>query len=100
MKVRISSDFQEILPSVIENRLEEILCLRNYLFQKRYEEAKGIAHALKGVLGSYGFEEAYTMASQIDDDLKEMKYDEARGSADRLGHYMSRVEIEYIEEEF
>lgn len=100
MAVKISIDLQEIIPSMLNNRRDEILRLRGYLFQKRYTEAKDISHALKGVLGSYGFEEASEIASRLDEDLRVKNYKDAGKGADNLSRYMEEIEIEYVEEEF
>lgn len=100
MAVKISVDLQEIIPSMLNNRREETLRLRDYLFQKRYAEAKDLSHSLKGVLGSYGFEEAGEIASRVDEDLRVKKYGEASEGADSLSRYLNEIEIEYVEEEF
>lgn len=100
MVVRISVDLQEIIPSMLKNRREEILRLRNYMFQRRYSEAKNLSHTLKGVLGSYGFERAGEIASKVDEDLQEKRYTDAREGAENLSRHMDEMEIEYVEEEF
>ncbi len=100
MAVKISSDLQELIPSMLRNRRDEILRLRGYLFQKRYREAKDISHALKGVLGSYGFHEACEIAARLDEDLRRKNYRGAGEGAESLSRYMSDIEIEYTEEEF
>ncbi len=100
MVVRISVDLQELIPSMVRNRREEILRLRSYIFQRRYSEAKDISHALKGVLGSYGFKGACEIASKVDEDLQEKRYKDAREGAESLMNHMDEVEIEYVEEEF
>lgn len=100
MVVRISADLQELIPSMLRNRREEILRLRNYIFQRRYSEAKNVSHALKGVLGSYGFERACEIATMVDANLQEKRYGDARKEADSLSRHINEIEIEYVEEEF
>ena len=81
MKIKISKDLKELIPGYLHNRDRDILFLRNYFFQKRYSEAKNLIHALKGVLGSYGFNEGYDISVQIEKELLDKKYSLA---ADKL----------------
>lgn len=100
MKVKISEDLRELIPNFLRNREEELLLLKNYIFQKRYSEAKDIIHGLKGVLGSYGFNGAYELSLDLEKDLKKEKYSLAKEKTEELVEYMKNIEIEYVEEEF
>jgi len=100
MKVTISEDLKELIPKFLENRDKDILYLKDYIFQKRYLESKNIVHALKGVLGSYGFKEAYDLSIQIEKALNNKQYQEVNDKIMILEKKMNNVEIEYIDEEF
>jgi HPt (histidine-containing phosphotransfer) domain-containing protein len=100
MKLKISEDLRELIPGYLHNRDRDILFLGNYLFQKRYREAKDLIHALKGVLGSYGFDEAYKLSVQIEKELLDKNYSLATNKLKVLDEHMKKIEIEYIDEEF
>ena len=100
MKVKISEDLKELIPTYLYNRDRDILFLRNYFFQKRYNEAKGLVHALKGVLGSYGFTEAYNISVEVEKGLRSKDYIVATNKLRDLDKHMEELEIEYIDEEF
>lgn len=100
MKVQISEDLEELIPGYLKNRDRDILLLKDYLFQKRYSEAKSIVHALKGVLGSYGFKEAYEISLQVEKALIVENYPLASERTAVLDSYMRELEIEYTDEEF
>jgi len=100
MIVKISEDLKELIPGYLENRSKDILLLKDYLFQKRYSEAKKVVHALKGVLGSYGFKEAYEISVEIEKSLIVENYSLAADKVAILDKYMRELEIEYTDEEF
>ena len=100
MNIKISEDLKELIPGYLHNRDRDILFLRNYLFQKRYSEAKDLIHSLKGVLGSYGFNEAYNLSVQIEKELLGKRYSSAADKLKVLDKHMKDIEIEYIDEEF
>jgi HPt (histidine-containing phosphotransfer) domain-containing protein len=99
MKVRIDEELKELIPQFLLNRERDFLYLRDFLFQKRYEEAKEVTHSLKGVLGSYGFDEASLMAGKIDDQLREGRYHGLMEMAISVEEDFKNTEIEYIKEE-
>jgi len=100
MKVTISKDLKELIPKFLENRDKDILYLKDYIFQKRYLESRNIVHGLKGVLGSYGFKEAYDLSIQIEKALKNKQYQDANEKISIFEKKMNNIEIEYIDEEF
>jgi HPt (histidine-containing phosphotransfer) domain-containing protein len=100
MKITISEDLKELIPKFLKNRDKDILYLKDYIFQKRYSESENIIHALKGVLGSYGFKEAYELSVQIEKALKNKQYLEVKEKIVILEKKMNNIEIEYIDEEF
>lgn len=100
MKVKISEDLRELIPNFLRNREEELLLLKNYMFQKRYSEAKDIIHGLKGVLGSYGFNKAYELSVSVEKELKNQEYSLVKKKTEELVEYMENLEIEYVDEEF
>ena len=100
MKIKISKDLSELIPGYLHNRDKDILFLRNYFFQKRYSESKDLIHALKGVLGSYGFNEAYNLSVQIEKGLLDKNYSLAADKLKALDEHMKNIEIEYTDEEF
>lgn len=100
MIVKISEDLEELIPNFLKNREEELLLLKNYIFQKRYSEAKDTVHGLKGVLGSYGFNEAYELSVSVEKELKKQEYSSAKEKTRELVEYMKNLEVEYVDEEF
>ena len=99
MKVYISKDLEELIPSFLKNRHEDVVKLQEHICKRSYGEAKEISHALKGVLGSYGFQHAYVMAASIDKNLFDRNLEKITDQVLQLKKHLEEIEINFVEEE-
>lgn len=97
--VRISRDLKGLVSNYIEKCSQELIYTRDYIFQNRYGEAGKKLHAMKGVLGSMGFDRLYQMVVEAEDEIEGKRYEDARETILRMERYIELMEIEYIDEE-
>lgn len=99
MIVKISKDLENIIPKFLEKRKFEIEGMKNMVYEGNLEEAENIAHGLKGVFGSYGFDEIYKLCNEIDEDLKKNNSNEALEKILYLIQLFKEIKIEFVDEE-
>lgn len=66
-KFSIPPELMSLVPGFLERRQVDFTDLRNFLNQGHFEEAKKIAHKIKGNGGSYGFDQLTVLAARLED---------------------------------
>lgn len=99
MEVKISKDLEDLIPRFLEKRKKEIKDMKYFINENEISKGEILAHGLKGVFGSYGFENIYLLICKIDDLLKENKKNKALESIILLEKNINELEIIYVDEE-
>lgn len=64
--VHIDSSFEPLMPRFMTNRKKEIVAMRQALAGHDFETVRSVAHGMKGVGGSYGFDRITELAATIE----------------------------------
>lgn len=64
--VHIDSSFEPLMPRFMANRKKEIVTMRQALTGQDFETVRSVAHGMKGVGGSYGFDRVTAFAATIE----------------------------------
>lgn len=97
--VEIDTDFEDIIPSFLENKKGNVVTMRDALNRQNFEEIRKIGHKLKGTSRMYGFEYMSTLCLAIEEAAKNHETDTIRKKLDLLADYLDNVIIKYVSEE-
>ena len=62
----VSSRLQDLVPTFLENRRTELESLQDAVARSDFDRLRHLAHRMRGVGGSYGFDYVTTLGRQID----------------------------------
>lgn len=97
--VEIDTDFEDIIPSFLENKKGNVVTMRDALNRQNFEEIRKTGHKLKGTSRMYGFEYMSTLCLAIEEAAKNQETDTIRKKLDLLADYLDNVIIKYVSEE-
>ena len=100
MEVKISKDLEDLIPRFLEKRKKEIKDMKYFIEENEISKGEMLAHGLKGVFGSYGFENIYLLICEIDDLLKINSKEKALENILTLEKNLNELKIIYVDEEF
>lgn len=92
--IQVDPDLLELAEPYLAKRKEEITVLETLLKASDYPSIQSLAHKMKGVAASYGFEELSRLGAELE---MEAKASNAAPMSQILGlirDYLSRVEIQ------
>lgn len=92
----IDSRYQKLIPRYLENRSKDILNMKQYLIENKYEEIHQIGHELKGSGGMYGFDEISIIGKEIEDISLLKDKEKIEININKLENYLSNLNIVYI----
>jgi len=91
----VSKRIVDLVPDFLGNRRTELESLRQALARSDFEQLRHLAHRMRGVGGSYGFDYVTTLGRQIDQSARASDI----GSLDTLlrdyADYLANVHIEF-----
>lgn len=64
--VHVDPDFELLVPKFLAKRKQEVMAMREALWQQDFETTGRIAHGMKGASGMYGFDQLAAMAATIE----------------------------------
>ncbi|HMS83961.1 MAG TPA: Hpt domain-containing protein [Nitrospira sp.] len=93
--VLVDASFEPLIQKFMANRKKEIVAMREALDSQNFEMVRTIAHGMKGVGGSYGFDRVTDIATAIEHAAKAADAEAIRRELPVLESYLGCVEIVY-----
>lgn len=93
--VHIDASFEPLMPRFMANRKKEIMTMREALTGNDFETVRSVAHGMKGVGGSYGFDRITELAAIIEQAAKSAEATTITHQLQTLEWYMNNVQITY-----
>lgn len=93
--ITLPEEIRSLIPDFMQNRKKELEWLQNALLKEDYEKIIGIAHASKGVLGSFGFTKAYRIAEKTESYARMKNKKGVEKSVSDLSFNLNQTEIHY-----
>lgn len=91
----VDIDLKEIIPGFLENRQQDVKQLQLATKQNDIKSLGNIAHNLKGIGSSYGFEAITQLGISIGESLQANDMEHINADIERLSHYLANVKIFY-----
>lgn len=91
--VHVEADFEPLMPKFMTNRKKEVVRMREALAQQDFETVWKVAHGMKGVGGSYGFDWVTSMAATIEQAAKAGTAATIDTTLAQLGAYLEQVHV-------
>ena len=86
---------KDLIPGFLENRQNDITTLYNALEQEDYKAVRIIGHGMKGVGGSYGFDEITNIGGLLERAAIDKNLKEIQRLVVELSRYLDRIDIIY-----
>jgi PAS domain S-box-containing protein len=93
--VTVNKALQDLLPSYLLRKREDITALNSALEQLDYESIRVLGHSLKGSGGSYGFDKITEIGRQIEMAARNQDPMSIREWTNELSQYLSSITIAY-----
>jgi HPt (histidine-containing phosphotransfer) domain-containing protein len=89
-------DLQDLIPSFLENRRNEIESVERALATGDFEFVRRLAHTLKGICRPYGFVPLEEMSIRLEAAGEAEEAAEVRLIIGEMRAYVENVEVEYV----
>lgn len=93
--VHIDASFEPLMPRFMANRKKEIITMREALTGQDFETVRSVAHGMKGVGGSYGFDRITELAAAIEQAAKSADATTIPHQLHALEGYVNNIQIAY-----
>ena len=93
--VSVDHDLEEIVPSYLENRRNDVVLLKKSLEQGNFDSLRILGHRMKGSGTGYGFDEISDIGRCIEKSAKDSCPDSLKSSIIRLESFLNQVEVVY-----
>lgn len=93
--VHVDSSFEPLVPRFMTNRKKEIVTMRQALTGQDFETVRSVAHGMKGVGGSYGFDRVTELAATIEQAAKSADATSITQQLHTLEGYLNSIQIAY-----
>ena len=93
--VHIERAFEPLMPRFMANRKKEIVTMRQALTGNDLETVRSVAHGMRGVGGSYGFDRITELAATIEQAAKSADPTTITQQLQTLECYVNNVSITY-----
>ena len=97
--IEIDADFEDIIPSFLDNKRGDVIKINDALNRRDFEEIRKMGHKLKGTSRMYGFEYMSTLCLAIEEAAKNQEAGTIRENLDLLADHLDHVIIKYVHEE-
>lgn len=91
--VHVDPDFEDLIPSFLESRRNEIGIIRDCILVANLAEARRLGHGMKGAGAGYGFPEISAIGAKIEEAAKNGDTSGLEEALDMLDEYLSIVEV-------
>jgi CheY-like chemotaxis protein len=95
IKVSVDPDLQELIPSFLQHRRQEITLLQEAFARSDYETIGKLAHTIKGVGGGYGFKRLSEITESLELAVLHRNSSDIQNELSALVDYLARVEVVY-----
>ncbi len=95
--VTIDIDLEDLIPSFLKNRVDEVTAIRECVAESDFKEAMRLGHGMKGAGAGYGFDEISEIGKVIEDASNQKNVPAIEAAVARLARYLSVVEVVYEE---
>ncbi len=89
--VKIDPDLLELIPVFMENRLKDLVILKEALAHRDFEMIQMIGHSMKGFGAGYGFEDISRIGREMELAAKAGEFDLVASCLKELEHYLEHV---------
>lgn len=93
--VHVDASFEPLIPRFMANRKKEIVTMRQALSGQDFETVRSVAHGMKGVGGSYGFDKVTELAAMIEQAAKSADASSITQHLHTLESYLNNIQIAY-----
>lgn len=93
--VHIDASFEPLMPRFMANRKKETVTMRQALSGQDFETVRSVAHGMKGVGGSYGFDRVTELAATIEQAAKSADASSITQLLHTLESYLNNIQIAY-----
>lgn len=93
--VHVDSSFEPLIPRFMANRKKELITMRQALAGNDFETVRSVAHGMKGVGGSYGFDRITELAAAIEQAAKSADAATITQQLHTLEGYLNTIRIAY-----
>ncbi|MBP9889446.1 MAG: Hpt domain-containing protein [Leptospiraceae bacterium] len=97
--VEVSKDLEELIPEYIESMNNSIVHIEQLVQDKNFTEIKSEAHKMKGHGGAYGFKYISDIGFLMEGFARDNKIELVKKCLNELKTYMTRIKIEFKEDE-
>jgi len=94
--VEVNSEVQSIVPEFLENRKKDCLLINSLLEGNSFNEIRSLGHRMKGVGGSFGFDDVSEIGEIIEIAALAADKETISSSVLRLSNYLERVVVVYV----
>jgi len=94
-RVTLDASFEPLVERFLTNRRSDAEAMRLALTTRDWAALAAIAHAVKGVGGTFGFDRLSEMAAAIERAAARTDADAAAAGLTEIGAYLERVEVAY-----
>jgi HPt (histidine-containing phosphotransfer) domain-containing protein len=93
--VRPDPDLQDLIPSFMQNRKNELVEIEVALAKSDFESIRRLAHTWKGICRPYGFIHLETLSRRLEKSGEIENLTEAKAIASEIRAYLENVRIVY-----
>ena len=93
--VRPDPDLEDLIPSFMGNRRNDLSEIRDAIARKDFEFIRRTAHTLKGICRPYGFEFLETLSKELEGAGEREDIAAVESVASRMQDYLDNVRIVY-----
>jgi HPt (histidine-containing phosphotransfer) domain-containing protein len=94
--VEVDGVLEPIVPDFLNNRKNDCDMIHQLLSKDAFDEIRFIGHRMKGVGGSYGFDDISEIGEIVEDASLMADHEAIRTAIDRLSDYLERVSVVYV----
>jgi histidine phosphotransfer protein HptB len=93
--VRITRDFEDIVPAFLANRQKDLRTIRRALADKDWGTVRLLGHRMKGDGGGYGFNQISEIGGAMELAAARQDHASSEQQLKRLEDFLARVRVEY-----
>lgn len=94
-KVVVDQDLEDLIPSFLQNRANEIIIMKSALNEDNFEQIRIIGHSMKGFGSGYGFDFVSEVGKELEMAAQLMDREIIINKLIELENYFSKVTITY-----
>lgn len=95
--VRLNADFKELVPGFLERQKRDLEKLVDFMNTDETEEARKIAHKMKGASNMMEFYWLGSASASVEDNINSGEFDQATAITIEIRKYLDSVDVEYSE---